>query len=483
MSVSTPLEKHKRYGFFYKPNDLFWGLGIERESYLEFSDLLLISGEFIKENHRPERYSVDYYKSYKSEALKRTLSVFDDTDQIHLPLLINSHTLTKLDTNLEHQTIFGKKVVANSKFQGKCLFDILKERDPYFQEGHEKWFTFDGDSIELITQDFYKTTAEKVYAELLNYKSAFEQKVESIFKEHLILSEYGTVKWATANHGFAVMSSNLKNLAMFNNGTYHINLTMPTELTSEKTILNPELFRKKHQTLARMIQWLEPLFIGCFGSPDPLSFINSRLYSAGSQRGAMSRYIGLGTFDTDKMPEGKLLTVDLKDVKSTWYQDYHFESGYTSLDKVGLDLNYKKHWNHGLEIRFFDWFPESRLPGLLRFLIFVMDSAFAGQDLENPIISPLWNAWIVRVIQNGSIAGANWKEVEKLNSIFEVKLREKTYTDTQNLFADLLSAFRVKWTGRGECSSVFFEKKEKPLPLSHEEPIKPVTFWSYCSVS
>jgi hypothetical protein len=125
MSVSTPLEKHKRYGFFYKPNDLFWGLGIERESYLEFSDLLLINGKFIKENHRPERYSVDYYKSYKSEPLKRTLSVFDDTDQIHLPVLINSHTLTKLDKTLEHKTIFGKKLVANSKFQGKCLFDIL----------------------------------------------------------------------------------------------------------------------------------------------------------------------------------------------------------------------------------------------------------------------------------------------------------------------------------------------------------------------
>jgi hypothetical protein len=110
-----------------------------------------------------------------------------------------------------------------------------------------------------------------------------------------------------------------------------------------------------------------------------------------------------------------------------------------------------------------------------------MDSAFAGQDLENPIICPLWNAWMVRVIQNGSIAGANWKEVEKINYIFEVKLREKTYTDTQNLFADLLSAFRVKWLGRGECSAVFFEKKEKPMP--REEPIKPVTFWSYCSVS
>ena len=110
-----------------------------------------------------------------------------------------------------------------------------------------------------------------------------------------------------------------------------------------------------------------------------------------------------------------------------------------------------------------------------------MDSAFAGQDLENPIFCPLWNAWMVRVIQNGSIAGANWKEVEKINSIFEVKLREKTYTDTQNLFADLLSAFRIKWLDRGECSAVFFEKKEKPLP--REELIKPVTFWSYCSIS
>jgi hypothetical protein len=52
-------EKHTRYLSAYKPNDYFWGLGIENETYLQFSKTFAHPTSGIHTNHRPERYSVN----------------------------------------------------------------------------------------------------------------------------------------------------------------------------------------------------------------------------------------------------------------------------------------------------------------------------------------------------------------------------------------------------------------------------------------
>ena len=87
------LEKHRRYGESYKPNDFFWGMGIECESYFEMSTRIPISAEFLQKNHKAERYSVDYYKSYKPEELEAT---FNKISEQTVPLLVNSHLLTNI---------------------------------------------------------------------------------------------------------------------------------------------------------------------------------------------------------------------------------------------------------------------------------------------------------------------------------------------------------------------------------------------------
>ena len=61
-------KKHKKYFNSYKPNDLFWGIGIENETYLEVSvpiEETKKSGAFFLNNHKRERYSVDYYNTYR----------------------------------------------------------------------------------------------------------------------------------------------------------------------------------------------------------------------------------------------------------------------------------------------------------------------------------------------------------------------------------------------------------------------------------
>ena len=89
------LEKHKKYQTAYKPNDFYWGLGVEHETYIESSKLKQISLRGLKENCAPERYSVDYYNVYNRQQLHKALDgLFAEDEKILVPILINSHTLT-----------------------------------------------------------------------------------------------------------------------------------------------------------------------------------------------------------------------------------------------------------------------------------------------------------------------------------------------------------------------------------------------------
>ena len=54
----------------YKSKDTeFWGLGIENETYLMFDKKIALTKEFIQNNHKKERYSINYYSNYKLDEL------------------------------------------------------------------------------------------------------------------------------------------------------------------------------------------------------------------------------------------------------------------------------------------------------------------------------------------------------------------------------------------------------------------------------
>jgi len=44
--------KHDRYKFMYKPDEVYWGLGIENETYLELEGGVVKPIDFIKKNHK-----------------------------------------------------------------------------------------------------------------------------------------------------------------------------------------------------------------------------------------------------------------------------------------------------------------------------------------------------------------------------------------------------------------------------------------------
>ena len=448
------LPKHQKYKNMYGQKELFWGLGIEAETYLQFKKPIFVATPLIRHNHAEERYSVNYYSSFLPSYRKYFEIQFPDASGcIPLPYFVNSHALSKCDTNGFHKTTYAKIPKPNPKFSGRTFFEELQEFFPeIFLKEYETNFTFDGDSIEFMTLAFYKTNARATIKELVNYKARFLQKINEFLVKKRRYRDKGLLEYPQRNPGWAVFYTNPMNVAMFNSGTYHINITIPSLLGAKvedepPPLLYPKIFEQQHKQAILVYQWLEPLLIAIYGTPDPFSFSNPEFCKA-SQRCAMSRYIGVGTYDTSEMKEGKILTVETASLKVAsypfwWYTRYHEKSAYRKLDKIGLDINYKKHFNHGIELRFFDWFPEDRLYQLLEFIFCLADCSLQRTEADDPSISETWNDLVLGIMQDGSSFSLSSEMVGSLEKVLGIFITGSSASDIfENIRLQIIKKYR-----------------------------------------
>jgi hypothetical protein len=387
-----------------------------------------VAAPILRTCHAAERYSVKYYTTYDSSYKDAFAAMFTDASGFYpLPFMINAHAFLKMDTHGNHKTTYEKVPKPNPKFTGKTLFERLESYTPKasssscmrkstfrsFIDIFNENCVFDGDTIEFMTQNFYKAKVDDVVSELTVSKDKLLESMNMFLKETKTHRDKGLFMYPTCNPGFVIHYTNPKNVTMFNNGTYHINITLPTLLgerdrTGIPRIVNLKKFEADHRQYIRYIQWLEPFIIAMYGTKDPLSAVSDR-FSKGSQRCAVSRYIGIGTFNTsaEKMVTGKVVTVPIADIHGSgtdfwWYKVYHEKSGYVPLAELGMDISYRKHYNHGVEIRFLDWFPETMLKGLLTLYVRLADCSLANSELiEDPILNKGWNEFVVNMLENG----------------------------------------------------------------------------------
>jgi len=463
------LDKHRNYLQYYKPNDTYWGVGIEHETYLQMSQLLNVNPIiFYTVNAKKERYSVDYYKSYKPEIYEKCITNLRNNKFISsvVPLLLNSHSFTKTDMNNQPMTTYSKRPVPNPEFNGKTLYKFICEKDPYFTEQYMKTYVFDGDTIEFINLNFYKKTIQDVIEELENNKREFITRLQKIFKENNIYNQFGTVNICKTNHPFVSFMTNFNKCSIFNNMTYHLNFTLPTKLNENLYIQNYPLFIEQHKNLINLIHWVEPLLIAVYGSGDIFTKVNPNL-SGTSQRIAKSRYIGLGTYDTNKMEPGKIMHIDsnnnhLSDLDYWWFNQYYKNSDYTKEDLIGLDINFHKHKNHGVELRIFDYFDESRLEEAFRFIILLMDHSLS-KKIKSPIRNKLWNNYVVDILNNRN-ATIDDQLLIFYKTIFNFKRDVKTPLELYNKIHKKL------------------EKKYKDVGFCYKNMIREVPHSSYCNI-
>jgi hypothetical protein len=232
--------------------------------------------------------------------------------------------------------------------------------------------------------------------------------------------------------------TNLKNVSIFNNGTLHYNITLPTELDENLKIKNMNKFIKENSRAIKLIQWMEPFLLAVYGAKDVFSTLNNyddkHKFSACSQRCAISRYIGIGTYDCNKMETGKILKKNINNVSGSnldywWYNKYYEDNAYTKLDEIGLDINFNKHYNHGIEIRFFDHISDNnKIIESFEFIVFLIDYILENeyiQYLETPIYSKLWNNIVLQCMKIGNQYIMSDEEIEIMNYIFDIKITSK----------------------------------------------------------
>jgi len=412
------LPKHSHYKSAYRKFDYYWGLGIEHETYLKSKQTVDFQTFIDKMKH--ERYSVNYLSVYDSEVFQETLhKLFQERgDRLTVPILMNCHSFMYTDIAGTHKTTYEKIPKANPKFNGKTMFEWMCERSKWMSEHFGTKFLWDGDTIEFVTQDFYKARVADVLAELRATEDKFVAELNRLPKQG-ILGTYGPFTVASPrNEPFAAHITNLNHFAMFNNGTIHINLTLPTRLGWTATPLCWRSFVKRHRRLARLIQWLEPCLLATYGSGDPLSQLDER-FAKGSQRVAVSRYIGLGTFDTDTMPRGKILQIPRGNLP--WYDWLAERTAYQPMDKIGLDINFNKHGAHGLELRCFDQMAWEHLEEVMMRLVILMDCSLAIQTIENPVRNKVWQGAAGEALLEGKAWRLSLEQMETIGKVFGIQ--------------------------------------------------------------
>ncbi|WP_136666665.1 hypothetical protein [Flavobacterium sp. H122] len=423
----------------------YWGIGLENETYMQFEESLIVSGEFIQEKIGFERYSIDYRKCYKPESLAPVLEkAFDLNKNYKVSRMINSHSLEKLDINYQHKTLLPKttsnpeenpetdpKPIENPEYQGKSIMELFLENQPYniqsmITQRNKTMGSvhFDGDSIEFVTKYFENRTITDSCNELNATKKLFLDKIN----ESSVLN--GKLSFPDYNNGLNMFMTNQEKLVLFNNGTYHFHITLPS-LTKDSRIADYNEFEKIHANAIYLLQWFEPFFIATLGSPDIMGVISNKYeldknFTLGSMRSAMSRYIGVGTFNK-AMPKGKILTYKVDDFRkllkfkkedNIWWRDQiQAEMDYELLPEVGLDFNQEKMYQSGFEFRSLDEFPAKYLNDVLFSIILICEHSLNLPDVQWGHDSAVWNNLVFKSLKSGYLTKIN--ETEK-NEILEL---------------------------------------------------------------
>lgn len=471
------LEKYEKYKKQYKPHDTFWGLGLEHETYLETNKLKQITTKELKENKEPERYSVRSYEVYSSAEWERAIDDLfppETQSKLLLPILVNSHTFLKTDLYGEHPTLLERIPKPNPKFQGITLFEWMKQQNPdVFQEEYDQTYTFDGDQIQCMTQHFYKATISSVLHELLFIEKEIIRALNSLPREG-VLKTYGPFQLLRQSYPFASYVTNLKHNAMCHHGSIQIHITLPTKLNEKGEVENVKKFVEEHQNYARLIQWIEPLLVGVYGAPDPL--VESKQwgsgYAAGSQRIAISRYVGLGTYDTDKMEEGMMLnkrTDQLHDID--WYESFYEKTEYECVKELGMDLNFHKYDGHGLEIRILDDVPLSSLESILSLLIHLADVSLF-KSIKNAKKSQIWHTIAERCVHLGKGYQMDVSDQYELFHLLEIPYISKEPLGIEEVLQIIQRELSKRWE-KGPCTQRFINGEIPPIEPKIESKIEP----------
>jgi|Laugresbdmm110sn_2_1035109.scaffolds.fasta_scaffold01679_2 hypothetical protein len=470
-----PNAKHAKYRLRYQPSQVYWGLGIEHEVYLEVYPKMHVLKSHFLTHTKPERYSHNYLRdSYRpgvyeaavqewllsetSSEPHQQVNPLHPLEYVEVPVLVKSHSFLKTDIHNEAQTVYSKTTPPNPTFSGKTLLESLQAADPYFVETYNREWLFDGDTMEFNTLAFFNTTVDDVVQELADTERTFVRHLNaalvSLPQKHPFFA--GPIRIMQKNYPFAKYMTNLNHVSMFNNGTMHFNLTLPTLLDEHCRIVDMPRFTREHQRAVRAIQWIEPLLVAVYGSGDPFARVannSTSVFSKASQRCAVSRYVSMGTYNSDVMLTGKHNTGPFPKSGKQWFHMLSEEEngaylhGLDNNAEIGMDLNFHKHHNHGIEIRFLDHVTEpEQMREIWNVLAVLMDVVLDDKDdrfeESNPIFQEDWNRLALHCLVHGSDYALTAEECALYERVFGIRHRR------HRKVKDVLAKLHRTWTAR-----------------------------------
>jgi hypothetical protein len=147
------------------------------------------------------------------------------------------------------------------------------------------------------------------------------------------------------------------------------------------------------------------------------------------------------------MEPGKILTKSVDQINKPdqdwWFDRFYADNCYTKLDEIGMDINFNKHFNHGIEIRFFDHLSkEDQIKESFTNLIHLMDHAL-DKDVENPVKTEIWNDFVYKTMIHGKNYFLNEKEIAVYENLFEVVLKSRNII---RVFDEIFDSLAQKYT-------------------------------------
>jgi alanine dehydrogenase len=399
-------DKHAKYMDRYVIDEEFWGLGIENETYLVLPEYHGAAA-FRALKLKPERYSVTYTTNFKPDPMAAALQALGEIPTLRYPVYVNAHTLQKTDTHGNHRTFYDANGTPNPAFT-ESVHDVLMREVREYRDLYDMAVVFDGDTIEFITQRFYRATVSEAVKELVDLKRRWLAAVAPRLARMPGIGRKPV--FPEFNHGLVTfLTTRRANLGICNSGTIHVNLTLPTALR-EGRIADKDAFAKEHLAFVQHVQLLEPLFAACYGTPDVFSLVDPA-YSLGSLRLSRSRYVSLQTFDAQRPVNGKLLLGPKPAAGTGFWYDLLADGPYFLNATIGYDINFNKFKNHGVEVRFLDWFPERYLEDVVN--VFVLLGALAVERTGYVFRRERFAAVVARCVQRGFAARLDAEEVAR----------------------------------------------------------------------
>ena len=135
------------------------------------------------------------------------------------------------------------------------------------------------------------------------------------------------------------------------------------------------------------------------------------------------------------MKIGKVLSVPITNFDKCdnwWYNKFHEMSGYNKLNEVGLDINFNKYKNHGIEIRFFDHITDLNIiKESFEFIIYLMDEVIESNydSINNPIYDKVWNHLMYSFMMYGKDYSLTPSEIQTFNKLLNMNIENDNIND------------------------------------------------------